>query len=195
MAMLLGSRGRGRGRGGLGKAVRSVWESLFGRSAWMPEPAAKARTLPLWTAGAAVMMAFAGGYFVGGQAGGPAPTPVGLRAQAPLAPGFVGEFDARPLSRQAFLVALYPDKSEADAKAAAKALSDWLVDRKVSKARPYLAKTKDGSTWSVAVYYDGDADQTATRNALVGLPDAVPDPAFNELRKTIQGWPKAYVIR
>lgn len=198
MAMLLGSRSRSRGRGGLGKAVRSLWEACFGRAAWVPEPAAKAKLLPLWVAAGAAVVAFVGGFFLGGQSGGAAKLPANLRAAAgagPVSPGFVGEFDARPLSRQAFLVALYPDRPEADAKASAKGLCDWFAERKLTRARPHLWATKSGNTWGVAVYYDGAADETATRNLLLALPAEVPDPSFVELRKTIQGWPKAYVVR
>lgn len=200
MAMLLGSRSRSRGRGGLGKTVRSLWEACFGRSAWVPEPVAKAKLLPVWVAVSAALAAFVGGFFLGGQADGGSKLPANLRATTgpsagPVAPGFVGEFDARPLARQAFLVALYPDRPEADAKASAKNLCDWLADRKLARARPHLWATKSGSTWGVAVYYDGAADETATRNLLLALPTEVPDPSFIELRKTIQGWPKAYVVR
>ena len=198
MAMVLGSRSRSRGRGGLAKTVRSLWEACFGRAAWLPEPAAKARLLPLWLAVGGALAAFVGGFFLGGQAGGAAKPPVDLRAAAangPVAPSFVGEFDAQPLSRQAFLVALYPGRSEAEAKASAKGLCDWLMARKLLRARPHQWATKAGKTWGVAVYYDGAADETATRNLLLSLPVEVPDPSFVELRNTIQGWPKAYVVR
>lgn len=198
MAMLLGSRSRSRGRGGVGKVVRQLWEACFGRAAWVPEPVAKAKLLPLWMAVGAAFVAFVAGYVLGGQAG-VAPKPsADLRAPAgagPVAPGFVGEFDARPLTGKAFLVALYPGQSEAAAKASAKGLCDWLADRKLLRARPYPWATAAGQTWGVAVYFDGPADETATRNLLQGLPAAVPDPSFTELRNTIQGWPKAYVVR
>ncbi|MFN7672386.1 MAG: hypothetical protein ACK5S5_18230 [Planctomycetota bacterium] len=198
MAMLLGSRSRSRGRGGVGKVVRQLWEACFGRAAWVPEPVAKAKLLPLWMAVGAALVAFVGGYFLGGQAGGAPKPPVGLRAAAgagPVAPGFVGEFDARPLTSKAFLVALYPGQPEAAAKASAKGLCDWLAARKVQRARPYPWATAAGQTWGVAVYYDGAADETATRNLLQALPADVPDPNFLELRKTTEGWPKAYVVR
>jgi hypothetical protein len=196
MAMLLGSRGRGRSRGGLGKSLRTVVGSLFGRSEWRPEPAAKARVLPMWVAGFAAVVGIAGGYFLGTQTGGGLPPALaGLKAPAPRTPSFVGEVDATPLARQAFLVTLYPGVAEADAKANAARFSAWLVGQGVKKARPYLAKLGAGPTWGVAVYFDGDAEQTATRNQLTQLPGEVPDAGFVELRNTIQGWPKAYTVR
>jgi len=196
MAMLLGSRGRGRSRGGFGKALRGVFGNLFGRGEWRPEPAAKVRVLPRWVAGFAAIVGLAGGYFLGTQNGGSTPAGLaGLKAPAPRTPGFVGELDATPLARQAFLVTLYPNAAEADAKANAKRFSDWLVGQGVKKARPYQAKLANGLTWGVAVYFDGDAEQTATRNQLQQLPAEVPDAGFVELRNTIQGWPKAYTVR
>jgi hypothetical protein len=198
MAMLLGSRSRSRGRGGLGKTVRSLWDACFGRAAWVPEPAAKAKLLPAWVAVGAAVVAFVGGFFLGGQADGGPKLAAGLRAgvdAGPATPRFVGEFDATPLTRQAFLVGFYPGRPEAEAKAKAKGLSDWLNTRKILRSRPYLWPTKAGATWGVAVYYDGAADETATRNLLLGLPAEVPDSSFTELRNTVQGWPKTYEIR
>jgi len=196
MAMLLGARVRGRPRGGVGKALHSLFGGLFGRGEWRPGPAAKARVLPRWVAGFAVVVGIAAGFFFGMQAGGATPAGLsGLKAAVPRTPGFVGEFDATPLARQAFLVALYPNAAEADAKAIAKRFSDWLVGQGVKKARPYQAKLATGPTWSVAVYFDGEAEQTATRNLLQRLPAEVPDAGFVELRNTIQGWPKAYTVR
>lgn len=196
MAMLLGSRGRGRSRGGVGKALRGLFGGLFGRGEWRPEPAAKARVLPMWVAGFAVVAGLGGGYFLGTQTGGGAAVGLtGLKAPAPRTPGFVGEFDATPLASQAFLVTLYPNVAEADAKANAKRFSDWMVGQGVKKAKPYLAKLATGPTWGVAVYFDGEDEQTATRNQLQKLPAEVPDAGFVELRNTIQGWPKAYTLR
>lgn len=193
--MLLGSRGRGRSRGGMGKSLRGILSGLFGRGEWRPEPAAKARVLPMWVAGFAAVVGIAGGYFLGTQTGSMPPALAGLKAGAPLTPGFVGEFDATPLARQAFLVTLYPGVAEDKAKANAARFSEWLVAQGAKKARPYLAKLAAGPTWGVAVYFDGEAEQTATRNQLTQLPAEVPDAGFVELRNTIQGWPKAYTVR
>lgn len=195
MALLLGSRGRGRSRSGLAKFVRGVWESWFGRSQWRSERPARSLQVPGWLAAIALLAAFAGGFLIGGKVGTrPGEDAAGLQANKPATPGFVGEFDAQPLSRTAFLVAIYPDFAEAEAKARAKALSEWLAGQGLAKARPYRAKGKAGPVWSVAVYYDGETEQKKTRELLIQVPEAVPDTSFDFLRKTEAQWPSAWDI-
>lgn len=195
MALLLGSRGRGRSRSGLATFVRGIYESWFGRSQWRSERPARSLQVPGWLAAVALLAAFAGGFLVGGKLGGAPSEGAGLQANKPATPSFVGEFDARPLSRTAFVVAAYPELAEADAKAAAKALSDWLVAQGLAKARPYLFPRQVGPVWTVAVYFDGEAEQQATRNLLTRLPEAVPDSTFLLYRNTEAEWPKPWPIQ
>lgn len=195
MALLLGSRGRGRSRSGVGKFLLGVWETWFGRSQWRDERSRRSLQVPGWIAAVGVLAAFASGWLLGGKVGGQPPGGgAGLKANNPATPSFVGEFDARPMARKAFLVAMYPELAEADAKASAKALSDWLAGQKLAKARPYLAQGRKGPVWTVAVYFE-DHEQIATRDLLLGLPDQVPDASFVSLRKNEPEWPKAWDIR
>jgi hypothetical protein len=192
MALLLGSRGRVRSRSGVGKFLRSIQESLFGRAPWRPERAPKAMTVPGWLAGIALLAAFAGGFLVGDRFGGTPGDKSGLQIRTGESAGFIHEADTAPLSSNGFIVALYQGLPAADASVRAKALSSWLRERGLAKARPYESQTAYGPVWIVVVYFDGDTEFKATRQRLLELPDAVPDASFTDLRKSYaEEWPKA----
>ena len=110
------------------------------------------------------------------------------------APELLPESDTAPLSQQAFIVSAYPNLEPGVAKGKARALSDYLVGKKLDKARPLEWKGDASPFWVVAVYYDRDAE-AATRKLLLGLPPDVPDEAFVHWRNTEAEWPKAVPIR
>ncbi|MEO6594406.1 MAG: hypothetical protein ABIP94_06610 [Planctomycetota bacterium] len=201
--MLLGSRSRGRVRSpsGFSKFVRGIADLVVGQSSSRRrDPSRPLRTglVSRWLALSGALLCFVGGFFVGGfwadakaaerQSG------AGLKAVG-TAPGFIGEFDANPLSNDLFIVSVYPNTEPEAAKAKAKALSDYLRSKQLAKARPYEYATKNGPLWVVAVYYDGEPERLATRDRLVALPDDVPDATFVHLRNTEAEWPKPWVIR
>lgn len=208
MVMLLGSRGRARVRSssGFGAFWRGVVELVAGKASGHPslrrrDPSRSLRsaTVSRWLAIAAALLCFVGGFFAGGtwaDARAAARQPgAGLKAEG-TAPGFIGEFDATPLSSDAFIVSVYPNLAPEVAKARAKALADHLRGRELAKARPYLYPNgKDGPLWVVAVYYDGEAELAATQALLTNLPDDVPDETFVHLRKSEAGWPRHWPIR
>ena len=200
MVMLLGSRGRGRIRSasGFSKFVRGIVDVVTGHSSSRRRETSRAGVGSRWFALWAAMLCFVSGFFVGGfwaekkalerQPG------AGLKAGGTTA-GFIGEFDASPLSSEAFIVSVYPNIEPEAAKAKAKALSDYLRGKQLAKARPYEYAGKDGPLWVVAVYYDGEPERLATRDRLNTLPDDVPDATFVHLRKTEAEWPKPWVVR
>lgn len=202
IALLLGSRGRTRGRSGFGKFVETFVGGFgfgsrsSGRSAWREERSPRHPQVSVWVSAVLVLAAFGGGYLVGGKNGGTVKNDLNakLPAAGPAQPGFLGEFDARPLHKYAFIVAVYPGMAVADAKGAAKTLADWLVAAKLEKTRPYEFPAKDGPLWVVAVYYEGEAEMIATRDRLRALRD-VPDTSFVHLQNTEAEWPKAWAVQ
>ena len=203
MVLLLGSRGRYRGRSGSGflHTVRGLLSGLLGGGGRRGETrASRASAVPGWLAFAGALLCFAGGFFVGGQvAAGKSLDPdrgaAGLQAGGGARPGVIGEVDTKVLASRAFIVSAYPGLESAEAKGKARALSDFLRGQKLLKARPYEYATQKGPVWVVAVYFDGDAEQAATRERLLQLPPEVPDEMFLQLRKTEADWPKAMDIR
>lgn len=145
---------------------------------------------------AILLVGFVGGFFVRGQVAVASPQEgaAGLKA-GPQAPDIVGEVDAVPLTSQAFIVSVYPGLEPAVARQRARHLSDYLRGQQLPKARPYEYPSQNGPLWVVAVYFDGDADQAATRDKLRLLPGDVPDATFAELRKTEPDWPTAWPIQ
>lgn len=194
IALLLGSRGRVRKPSGFAKVMRGLFDGWSGRSAWREERPARGRSVPAWIAVAGLVAAFGGGYLVGGSFAAPAPGDAALHAPRGRSPAMI-EFDSRPLASNAFVVAAYPDVPVADARDRAAALSGFLRSRGLEKARPYEYPTDSGGLWVVAVYFDGDRERAETRDRLTGLPEAVPDESFVQLRKTEAGWPKSFPIR
>lgn len=204
MVLLLGSRGQYRGRNsGFLKSLRSAFGSFFGRVGSRQRGAGRGgsgRSGGSLGSGLAVvallLIGFVGGFFVRGQFASAAPKEgvAGLKA-GPQAPEIVGEMDTAPLSSQAFIVSVYPGVEAAAARQRARHLSEYLRSQQLPKARPYEYPSQNGPLWVVAVYFDGDAEQAATRQKLTLLPAEVPDATFVELRKTEAGWPTAWPIQ
>lgn len=191
MAMLLGSRGRARKNGGAWSVARGLWQSVFGRSTWRDERPNKV-VVSGWIAAIGVLGAFACGWLAGDHFGAQAPNELATKAR--VEPGFLGEPEAEKLASNAFIVSIY-DGDSADDKAHAKALARWLQGKGLAKSRPYLAPIAGGSAWTVAVYYDGDAEFAATRDRLLGLPEDVPCGSFCSVRKSEAVWPRAMAVQ
>lgn len=203
MASLLGSRGRSRPRGGFVQGLRSVVDSWLGRSRMRER--SRGFELSGWIVTAGLVAAFAVGFLVRDRVGGFA-TPASLDARpggsanggpTGATPALLGELDTRAINNQCFVVAAYEGVSDADGKALAKALAEYLRSRKIDKARPYPIKTPKGSVWAVCVYYEGDTELLGTRSLLRSLPEDVPDAVFVALRASTEKdlWPKTWVVR
>lgn len=206
MVLLLGSRGQYRGRNSSGflPTVRRIAGSALELVGFVRKNgrrgetrASRASSVSGWLALGAALACFGTGYLVGNATAGPkAPAEAGLNAKGgPQQPAIIGEFDAQVLANQAFIVSVYPNLDATEAKARAKALSDWLRSKQLEKARPHEYQTDKGPLWVVAVYFDGTDQEGKTRSLLQGLPEDVPDPMFVRLRKTEEGWPTTYPIR
>lgn len=192
MVMLLGSRGRARK-----SRVGSGWLSAVGLSGvatslarWFGGPKSRdsgpRRSRGGWLALGMATICFGLGFVVGGKFGLPT-TQVELRVPNERQPNerrptVIGEFDARKLTGQAFVVALYQDADDAIAKDKAASLAQFLRNAGLPRTRPYLYPTAKGPLWSVAVYYEGEAEFASSRSLLLSL-EQVPDAEFNELRR------------
>jgi hypothetical protein len=173
------------------KMLRGMWQSWFGRSQWRDERPSRRLQVPGWLAATALLGAFAGGYLIGGRVGGKAGETEALQVSRPQKAGFI-DVDGQPMTRNAFIVSAYPETPEATAKAAAGALSEWLRGRRLQKAKPWLTTDRAGNPlWTVAVFFEGEAEEKATRDLLLGVPEDVPDEIFVHWRKMTQGWPIA----
>ncbi len=174
--------------------MRGVFESWFGRSQWRDDMPARSLLVPGWLAVVGVLAAFAGGYVAGGRFGADVGGQAGLKANAAVTPVLFE--DNEPLEDQAFLVAMYPELGDAEARAQAKALAGWLAARDLHKAQPYLLPGKN--VWAVAVYFANEAEQLATRDKLAALQD-VPDGTFNQWRDDRRNageqWPRTWRTR
>lgn len=203
MVLLLGSRGQYRGRsasgflGGVRRFANAVGEMVgFGRGGGRRAGMRPRASVSGWLALGGAIACFGVGYLVGTSTKSAAPG-AGLQASGngPQPPAVIGEVETRPLASQAFIVSAYPRLPADDAKARAKALADYLRGKQLAKARPYEYPAKDGPLWVVAVYHDGEAEESATRERLRLLPDDVPDATFVQLRKSEAGWPTTWPIR
>ncbi len=205
MVLLLGSRGQYRGRNsGFLKSLRSAFGSFFGRVGSRQRSSGRSSGRGARSGGAAsglavlalLLVGFVGGFFVRGHfvAAAPKEGTAGLKA-GPQAPDIVGEIETSALTSQAFIVSVYPGVEASVARQRARHLSDYLRGQQLPKARPYEFPSQNGPLWVVAVYFDGDDEQAATRHKLTLLPADVPDATFAELRKTEPGWPTAYPIQ
>jgi hypothetical protein len=194
MVMLLGSRGRVR-RSSFGKRLRGALDAVLGRTRWREERLSRPSAVPLWAAGALGLVAFALGYLFGGgfSAGeGSAGLNIGSRT-----PSLVDDAGPRPLANQAFIVAIYHDLAAAAARERADALAKYLQENGLAKARPYARRKDrpaDEPLWMVVVYYDREAEQTATRDLLLALPSDVADSHFRYLRNAGGEWPSPRLI-
>ncbi len=212
MVMLLSSRGRVRSR----RSGQAWWQPIARAIAGVFPRSASARaragsTVPAWLALGVALACFGGGFLLGGEFGGGAAAAsrdsAQLKAPAgePRKPGVIGETDTAPLASKAFFVSAYEDADEAVALAKAKALCEFLHGKALLRSRPYRLETQRGPRWTVAVYYDTDAEREATRGKLLALTD-VPDAAFVQLRRELEarakaegkpgeGWPLSRDIR
>lgn len=203
IALLLGSRGRSRGRsGGIGKSLRGMFDTWFGRRQWREERRGLRASVPGWLTAVLVLAAFAGGMLVGGKllGGGGGGDPLHAqgadRESLGVAPTVL-EIDDKPMSRQAFIVSLYPGLAADAARGRAQTLSRWLQQEGLAKAKPYEFPGPKGKVWTVLVYYENEIEERATRDRLTTLPDAVPDASFVRLRADIpkEEWPNTVSIR
>jgi hypothetical protein len=199
IAMLLGSSSKSRskrGQGLTGKLVGFIDSMLGRKSKRGRRQERREQTVPMLVFGVAVLLAFGGGYAIGGGFGnsfsnnsdGTNP----LRAQG-RAPTFVDEVATKALAAEAFIVSAYPGVAAAEAKELAQSLSKYLTSKGLAKVRPYPWPQADGTLWVVAVYFDGEAEASKTKLALEELPMDVPDQMFCTIRKTDAksptGWP------
>lgn len=197
IALLLGSRGRVKSRSGFGRSITKMIDGWFsGRSPWR-EARPTRRVVPGWLALAAVLAAFAGGFWVGGKSTQASTGTTGLDARPGKEAGFIGA-DEKPWNKQFLMAAAYLGLSTAQGHANAKALSEYLLGKGLTKARPYLYPTAKGQFWVVAVYYDGDAELRKTTDLMRALPASVPDEAFTSLRRKQEtqeaGWPQSFDV-
>lgn len=203
MIMLLSSRGKARrsksgssflGSAFLGNVTQAVTKVFGGKDSRSPYGGGKggrggAQSMSSWLALGAALLCFGAGYLVGDKFGSKAGDGADLSARTESRkPGVIGDFDARPMTGDAFVVAAYPDPDDAVARGKAKALCDFLVGTGLLRSRPYLLDGPKGKVWTVAVYYDGDVERKTTREMLLALTD-VPDAEFQQLRRERSGGP------
>lgn len=210
IAMLLGSSSKSRSKrgGGLtGKLVGFIDSMLGRKSKRGRRQHRREQTVPMLVFGVAVLLAFGGGYAIGGGfgSGGFGNGGFGSKADGtnPLrapgrAPTFVDEIATKPLAAEAFIVSAYPGVAAAEAKDRADSLSKYLKSKGLAKVRPYPWPQANGTLWVVAVYFDGETEAGKTKVALEGLPADVPDQMFCSIRKTDAkspaGWPGRVTI-
>lgn len=201
IAMLLSSRSKSRSRKGRGitGALVGMIDNLLGRKAKRGRrqmSSMRAMSVSAWVFAICVLVAFGGGFLVGGAFGTSGDGTDPLRAPGRSAT-FVGEFEIEPLSRDAFIVAAYPDDSAPAAKQHAINLTKYLQAKGFEKARPFLwPQGNKGPVWVVTVYYDGQAEAQATRDLLRNLPMDVPDQVFVHVRNVSKSdWPISYEIQ
>lgn len=194
IAMLLGSSSKRSRRGGgfTGKLVGAI-DSMLGRKyKGNRRQERRDQSVPLLVFGIALLLAFGGGYAVGGGFGKGEDSTNPLRAQG-RKPTFVDEIKTKPLAPEAFIVSAYPGVQSAEAKVEAHALCKYLKQKGLTKVRPYPWPMDGGSLWVVAVYFDGEAEAQKTRQLLLELPADVPDRMFCTIRDrdsaTPDGWP------
>jgi len=197
--MLLSSRSKSRSRrgGGFTRSLLGLIDNLLGRPSKRSRRQDKRKqAVSMWVLVISVLVAFGGGFLMGGAFGEAGDATDPLRAPGRSA-SFVGELDPEPLSREAFIVAAYPDLAASAARQQAIDLTRYLQARGLDKARPYLwLEGSKGPVWVVAVYFDGETRMLATRGKLRGLPADVPDQVFQHLRNLSKTeWPRRYVIQ
>lgn len=211
MVLLLGSRGRPRSRGrsgfaksSLGQVLAGAYRAVFGRSRSERPTGSSGLVL-----GAVALLCFAGGYLTGGhfmaprsaeaaelQAGGTKGNPKAEQR----APGVIGEIDTKPKSSQALIVAAYEGVAPEEARQQAVALTEYLQRKhKLTNAKPYEAKTPQGSLWLVVVYYGSEAEKARSREQLLLLPADVPDEHLVRMRRegrdSENGWPIPWSVQ
>lgn len=201
IAMLLSSRSKSRSRkgGGLTKSLVGLIDNLLGRSTNRRRQEKSTQKVSAWVCGILVLVAFGGGFMMGGAFGKTGDGNDPLRANGRTA-SFVGEVDMTPLSREAFIVSGYPDDTLAAGKERAVALTKYLRAKGIEKARPYLwPQGQKGPLYVVAVYFDGDAQASETMALLNGLPADVPDQVFTYQRNAAANqnlqWPSRHQIQ
>lgn len=197
--MLLSSRSKSRSRksGGITGALVGIIDNLLGRSSKRTHRRERSvQSVSMWVLVIGVLVAFGGGFLMGGAFGKAGDGGDPLRAPGRSA-SFVGEFETEALANEAFIVAAYPDDPAPAAKQHAVNLTKYLRGKGLEKTLPYLwPQGNNGPVWVVAVYFDGEAEATATRAKLEALPAEVPDQVFVHVRNVSKTeWPSRYVIR
>lgn len=198
--MLLAGRSKSRSRkgGGFTKSLVGFIDSMLGRPS-KGRRQSSVQKVSMWVCVIAVLVAFGGGFLIGGAVGKSGDGNNPLRAPGRSA-SFVGEMDMAILSPEAFIVSGYPDDSLAVGKERAVALTKYLRANGLEKARPYLwPQGAKGPLYVVAVYFDGEAEAEKTRIALNSLPADVPDQVFTFQRKVAANknlqWPSRHKIQ
>lgn len=211
MVMLLRSRGSGGRRkkssGLLGKVGGAIGQLLGGSKSRSTSRSVRggsgglAAMVPGWIAIGLALLCFGSGYVVRGYVAPPAPADGGAGLQAnsrsdgnPVAPGVI-EVDTAPLANQAFFVAAYDQLGPEEAKSRAVALSRWLRDMGLKKAKPYRFTSDKGTFWFVVVYYYGQREYQDTRQQLLNLPQDPPDPVFVAVKQNEPNWPPPFDIQ
>jgi hypothetical protein len=200
IAMLLGSRGKSRSRGsrgGFGSSFFGAIDGLLGRFG-RSRRKDKGQTVPMLVFAIGLMVAFGGGFLVGDRLGGGSDDNNPLNARIGQKPNFVKEVDTTALEDRAFIVTAYPlteSLDEAGARQKASDLAAYLVQHGLPKARPYPWPRGNGVIWVTAVYFSGEAEEKASRDRLLNMPNDVPDELFCKLRIEDSQWPTVMKIR
>lgn len=199
IALLLGSRGRSRSRkGGLVPKLVSFVEGLFG-GASKKRSLREVRTqkVSVWAFVAGLLLAFVGGFLIGGGVNASTQGEDPLNANGGRKPGFVGEVSTTPLSSQAYVVATYPGVDATVGRQRAVQLSRELAAAGLESARPYEFIQESGvGVWVVAVYYDGEDDAKAVSARLQAVAPDVQEARFVDNRNLLRNsWPQACRIR
>ena len=194
IAMLLGARGKSRSsssRGGVFSSFLGVIDGVLGRSGKRRRKQRK-QNVPAMVLAVAVIAAFGGGFYVGGQfadAAGDDP----LRARVGQAPDFVNERETDKLAALGYVVAAFdPSEPSSDAQAmnGARDFAKYLRGQGLAKSRP---RQWPNGVWATVVYYEGDAERDGTRDQLLNLPADVPCPEFY-LYRSESDWPSGIAI-
>lgn len=199
IAMLLGSRGKARSRGsrgGFGSSFFGAVDGLLGRFG-KSRRKDKGQSVSMVVFAIGLLVAFGGGFLVGGRLGGQEGGDA-LDMRVGHKPDFVKELESTPLEDKAFIVTAYPVTDTLDEEGARKKATDlaaYLTSQGLAKARPYPWPRNDGVIWVTAVYFSGEAEQLATLDRLINMPDSVPDELFRKLRIDDSQWPTVMPIR
>lgn len=204
IAMLLGSSSKSRSRGsrkGFVSSFLGVVDTMLGR-AGKGRRKKRATTVSTTLFSVGLLVAFGGGFFVGGAFGGDSgdnalsarvPSPNGATSIG-VAPEFLHEVDTTKLADWGYVVTAYKvteNQPEPVARQRAVDLANYLQEHGLQKARP---RSWGPGLWVTVVYFEGRAEQDGTRDQLLNMPEDVPDVDFCQRREE-SDWPTAYEIQ
>ena len=199
IAMLLGSSSKSRSRGsrkGLVSSFLGLVDGLLGRTG-KGRRKKRATTVSTTLFSLGLLVAFGGGFFVGGAFGG-ADGDNALSARVPspsgVTPEFLHEVDTTKLADWGYVVTAYKvteNQPEPVARQRAVDLAKYLQQQGLQKARP---RSWGANLWVTVVYFEGQAEQDGTRDQLLNMPADVPDVDFCQRREE-SDWPTAYEIQ